>query len=428
MAIGCTVADSVADFSFIPPEELNNALRCFTVGGNEASALQRGQMTRLVAEVHRLCPGPRTVDDIISSAAQAAKQAAQAAAAPVTSNAFPSPPDAAPTRAKRKFADTLDQGDDQLFEELAPAEVADLREEHVKVTGGPPAEDCRPTTEQLSALSVRVAGGRAPFTDFAIWGAFGRRTAKLLKYTAQVFVDGSLQTRLLKGPSSFESWRASWRVFRSAMIMLGAARPAALDGYEEGVRRLAVLFPAGWGTIACADETMRAEQWDIVHEQFGSAAPDPDLPWDYVLTQTTYGVPNALRSNWWETRVVLPLLQGQQRGTAAATASHLESVSAAGAGSKPFIQDPPRGGKRNRGNRAGGKPSGGHQPANPIPGPQRDNTKQICYAWNREGTCTDPCPQGRLHICEHCKKPGHRGRDCRSKGQGKGKGQKAPSR
>ena len=139
MALGCTVADSVADFSFIPPDELNNALRSFTVGGVEASALQRGQMTRLVAEVHRLCPGPRTVDEIISSAAQAAKQAAQAAAPPVASIAFPSPPDAAPTRPKRKFADTLDQGDDQLFEELAPAEVAELREEQIKVTGGPPA-------------------------------------------------------------------------------------------------------------------------------------------------------------------------------------------------------------------------------------------------------------------------------------------------
>ena len=41
--------------------------------------------------------------------------------------------------------------------------------------GGPPCEEARPTAEQLSGLHARMAAGKAPYTDFAVWGADGRR-------------------------------------------------------------------------------------------------------------------------------------------------------------------------------------------------------------------------------------------------------------
>ena len=51
----------------------------------------------------------------------------------------------------------------------------------------------------------------APYTDFGVWGPFGRRQSKLLKYQAQIFVGGELQTKLMTGPPNFESWRKCWR-------------------------------------------------------------------------------------------------------------------------------------------------------------------------------------------------------------------------
>ena len=81
---------------------------------------------------------------------------------------------------------------------------------------------------------------RAPYTDFAVWGPYGRRQTKHMKFTAQVWVGGELVTRQLTGPANFEAWRAPWRVFRAAMILLGACLPGPLDEYEENIRALAI--------------------------------------------------------------------------------------------------------------------------------------------------------------------------------------------
>jgi len=200
------------------------------------------------------------------------------------------------------------------------------------------------------------------------------------------------------------------------MIMLKAARPATLDAYEEGIRELTVHFPAGWGTIAVADETMRAEQWDIIREQTSSNAPaayDPDLPWDFVIGQSTYGVPGALKAHWWESRVVLPLVKtaSRQGPAAAATAAQLE-----GSFPPPVADESWGRSRRPRARR-------GQDTHAPQQAGRDDRVRgfEYCYAWNRQ-TRWEPCPNGRLHACEHCGKTNHRGNDCRTKGQGKGKG------
>jgi len=184
-ALGCEPTDTVEDFLFVPPDELTIAMHAFKVGDEPATSFQKGQITRFVAAAYALAPGPRTITEIVQ---------ASAATPPSTKG----PP--ASTQPKRKYAEVLDQSDDATYEELAPSRVTELRAEHVRITGGAPPEDARPTSEQLSALAARLGAKRAPFADFAIWGAFGRRAAKMLKYTAQVFVEGSLQTRMLKGP------------------------------------------------------------------------------------------------------------------------------------------------------------------------------------------------------------------------------------
>ena len=43
----------------------------------------------------------------------------------------------------------------------------------------------------------------------------------------------------------------------------------------------------------------------------------------------------------------------------------------------------------------------------------RTKRKQRCYAWSRDKEgCPTPCPNQRLHECERCGSPSHKGKDC----------------
>ena len=44
-----------------------------------------------------------------------------------------------------------------------------------------------------------------------MFGPYGRRASVYRKYDQQVFVDGKLETRMVKGPESDKVWKVSWR-------------------------------------------------------------------------------------------------------------------------------------------------------------------------------------------------------------------------
>jgi len=211
------------------------------------------------------------------------------------------------------------------------------------------------------------------------------------------------------------------------MLMLGQASPSTLDAYEEGVRELTVHFPHGWGTIALAEETMRAEQWDIMREQVVNNSPaaySQEVPWDFVIGQSTYGVPGAMKAHWWESRVVLPLVKLSSRGASATAAAQLE-------GSLPVpVPDASWGQRAPRANRGRRQSQAGAAQQPTAASLDKVRGFEYCYAWNRgDGFCPEPCAQGRLHACEFCGKTGHRGSACwsgkgKAKGKGKGKGKK----
>ncbi len=99
-------------------------------------------------------------------------------------------------------------------------------------------------------------------------------------------------------------------MFRSAMIMIRAATPAALGAYEDGIQTLVTLFPNSWGVIQLADETIQREQWDIKAEERMrvGAAPEPKAPWDSIVRESAYGV-WAPTQHWWKLHVEAPLAQ-----------------------------------------------------------------------------------------------------------------------
>ena len=76
------------------------------------------------------------------------------------------------------------------------------------------------------------------------------------------------------------------------MIMVGAASPSTLDKYARGIEELVTLSPNAWGIISVADETMRAERWDICKE-----GPKALPSWDEVINQMAFGFGNS-PSHW----------------------------------------------------------------------------------------------------------------------------------
>ena len=159
------------------------------------------------------------------------------------------PPAPAPAAAvhRGKISAVLDQADDSPFDILGPSKRSELRLNHVKATGGPPPVGREPSPDQLAAMMTRLSRGESPYADFAIFQPHGRRLAKHHKFDAQMFVDGKLITRQLKGPSDFASWKACWDVFRATMISVLAVSPATLDGYERGISLLNDLYPLTLG-------------------------------------------------------------------------------------------------------------------------------------------------------------------------------------
>ena len=151
----------------------------------------------------------------------------------------------------------LDQSDRKTeFDMLKADDVAEAYRNYDKKMGSgfPGAEpatphpEMEPTTEQLSALAGVIQAGSVPYVDFAIWGPFGNRLRRKLAFEGySLGPNGEVHVKELKGPSSFDEWRASYNIFKTAMIMLDAASPQALDGYMEHVRRLGSMFgPRCW--------------------------------------------------------------------------------------------------------------------------------------------------------------------------------------
>jgi len=285
-----------AHLAFIPDADFDAAVENAKIEGEALTALQKGQMLYFIK--------------VLRDAMNPTGASPSSAAAAVSTIAVP-PPEVE----KRKISDVLDQVDDGPYQPLPAERVAAMRQFHRDVTGGDPPDNERPTAEQLSALAHRIGAGKAPFADFAVFGPYGRRQTKIMRFTAQVFVAGELVTRQLKGPGSYASWRASWNVFRAAMIMVNGASPATLDCYSRGIEELTTLFPQAWGIISLADETMRAERWDIAME--GSKG---DTTWDDIIKSTAFGF-SSPSSHWWYMHVVGPLTTGARRHAYTTSAS-----------------------------------------------------------------------------------------------------------
>ena len=105
----------------------------------------------------------------------------------------------------------LDQGDETEF-------VVEPEEKRAVVGGLPPEEE-EPSMEQLSAMNRRMKA--APYADFSVFVPYGKKALRASKFQTYVPTLEGFMTKEISGPANFEMWLASFRVYRTALIMLG---------------------------------------------------------------------------------------------------------------------------------------------------------------------------------------------------------------
>lgn len=95
-------------------------------------------------------------------------------------------------RESKKFSTVLDQTHEGAFRILPMERVAKFRSIYAKVAGDEPLPAARPTPDQISALFAKVASGRAPFVDIAVFGPYGVCITRTWRTQGDVFVGSEL--------------------------------------------------------------------------------------------------------------------------------------------------------------------------------------------------------------------------------------------
>eukprot|EP00971_Amphidinium_carterae_P333527 6468308-Amphidinium_carterae.1 len=131
-----------------------------------------------------------------------------------------------------KLANTVDQGDDT---EVVAMSIADARKLHQcfkkQNDGLAPTGDEEATPEQMQGIRTKLSADVVPFADFGILRPHGGRLGRALRFQAKIWnpESGEFFARELPGPSSFEEWRRSWKVYCFIMRALEAATSARLE-------------------------------------------------------------------------------------------------------------------------------------------------------------------------------------------------------
>ena len=350
---------------------------------------------------------------------------------------------------KLKFSQVLDQQDDTEFYAEPEAEKARWMTHYIHSTGGYPPEEEEPTLEQLSALNRKVKTlGLAPFVDFSVWGPYGRKQAKAVKYRSFFLqADGTYLAREIPGPATLSQWMGSFRVMRCAFVMLDIVSLATLLAYENLFTRLCQQYTGAWHLLVAADEKARSSHLERLKLQMkidqdrGASVPfsfDPSRPWDHhwrTMTEDT---------KFWNENVHWPALQWLSRGAKSVPKTPAEAQADVllqggsqalqpeqehqGAGGQTGSPSKARREARKRRAKADkeelekfrkkgkGKGAGGGGK-----GTSASASTELCYAWNNgNGDCKDLAPgmdcRGkvkRVHKCTSCGSPGHPSKDCK---------------
>ena len=349
--------------------------------------------------------------------------------------------------AKVKLATVLDQTCDSEVKMLGVAELRALLTAWKRAhnDGEEPTEEEEATGEQITALAHRLRQGGTPYVDFGVWRSHGSDLGRVLKFAAYFRnAQGQFTAKEIVGPTTFSDWERSWRVFAFAMELLGAASRTRLEKYRLTIAALNRDYPTMWWLTALADIKMRRTHIERIRRRLLDehteltgvglrSEYDPSLPWDSCFREA------ARDREFWMQEVEKKVIQftTHQRSRTElvdpgfGSLTFAPPVGGGPAGAAPGATGEPRKKRKTHGERRaaaaanavagagdaapkGGKgkaPKGGGKGKSKDINAQKGgrfkydhNGVQICWNWNNSRTgCSEPCPQGRRHICEICR-------------------------
>ena len=119
---------------------------------------------------------------------------------------------------------------------LPEEKLKDLRAACEVKFGDAPTENSEVTDAQLIVPKYLVDPGLPPYADFSVWGPFGARQERRMKFKARLLDNHGhwIQVEIL-GPCSIEAWQNSFKVYSVAAIMCSIATLATLQRHESRV-------------------------------------------------------------------------------------------------------------------------------------------------------------------------------------------------
>ena len=329
-----------------------------------------------------------------------------------------------PTERKLKMTTVLDQGDESEFLMLNESMVSKAWQHYRAIMGTAPLEEEEPTAEQLSALHRRcITLGNPPHADFAIWVPYGRRAMRASKFRTYIATESGYTAKELPGPSNYVQWRASYRVWKTALIMLDISSLASLNTYEAFIERLVYNYPGTWRLIYSAEDMARSEQMGRMRSRLQALASsngtlpdgwDPQRPWDYII--------KALQDEdrFWREHVHMPALAWLANGQRGSPRTPIEKAAmtymkdglhaisvpteeASHQGKSSSSKERREARKRKASSEkeelqklragAGGGSQGQHHQGKGGGGKGKSKGSQLCYAWNDgTGACAGLVP------------------------------------
>jgi hypothetical protein len=275
----------------------------------------------------------------------------------------------------------VDQTSKEPLVRMPTATIRKLFTDYTAKHGGMPQDAAEPTYDQLSAIKQISDSDAALAVDFSLWGSFGRRTLHRLTFTSMVLTDdGSYQRRELPGPPGFTAWWSSWRVFRSAMLLLELISMEVLDSYGELIREFAEHYP--WWTVYQADVLFRFERWEKIRSalEAGTYLAMVAIPFDLVHPWNSALRAGVDESQFWQKHLV----EVANRFVKATPddRARVQTSNIGGSG------DPAVAGIAALGDAGGAK--------------QKNRSGlELCRDYNK-GTCIAPCRRKLAHQCSTC--------------------------
>jgi len=220
--LGCEATDSIRPIGDMPKDDFEAVVASLTSTAGGAPTPFMASSWRLFGRLARLAVGAEKTTE------QTAWEAA----------AVPPPPQLAAQASHgkpglTKLATVLDQGLDDKVPTLSDTDITAAYLKYSERMGKPPAEDCEPSIEQVTAIQHLLKSSAPPYADFSVVGPHSIRMRKRMKLGGfSLAADGSLQKCELFGLSSFADWSKPYKVLATILIILEQVWPEELDAYQ----------------------------------------------------------------------------------------------------------------------------------------------------------------------------------------------------